>query len=193
MRVTFPCPVSRGPGGPGIRVHRHHRLVASSRRRRLLPVSSATTAAGNGPGRLALGTICRPATMRSRFDYVSEEKQPPEVPNWKHRADYIRTRSTRKESTGETNIEPEWADEAFTDLAAVVFSPDPAAKKGLSDRTIGWSASAGFVITVITVHEGGKLWGANAWKSNDTDQRHYQRATTAMQDTGEQQEENDHE
>ncbi|MFD2028834.1 hypothetical protein [Promicromonospora aerolata] len=113
----------------------------------------------------------------------SEETSPAE-PDWKHRGDYIRTRSARKESTGETNIEPEWANEAFADPAAVVFSPDPAAKMGLSDRTIGWSETAGLLITVITVREGDTLWGANAWKSNDVDQRHYQRAE---QTTGEDQ------
>jgi hypothetical protein len=76
-----------------------------------------------------------------------------------------------------------------------VFSPDPAAKRGLSDRTIGWSSTAGFVITVITVREGDKLWGANAWRSNDTEQRHYQRATAAEPEAGktEEEEENDHE
>ncbi|MFJ3406497.1 hypothetical protein [Promicromonospora sp. NPDC090134] len=114
---------------------------------------------------------------------MSNEGHPHEVPDWKHRAEYIRTRSARKESAGETNIEPEWADEAFTDPAAVFFSPDPAAKKGLSDRTIGWSETAGILITVITVREGDKLWGANAWKSNDTDQRHYERAATPAEPT----------
>jgi hypothetical protein len=126
---------------------------------------------------------------------VKEESQPPEAPDWKHRADYIRTRAARKESAGETNIEPEWADEAFADHAAVVFSPDPAARKGLSDRTIGWSETAGFLITVITVREGNKLWGANAWKSNDIDQRHYQRAAQPSDEdqVGEEQEEKNHE
>ena len=113
----------------------------------------------------------------SSFNYVNDgDETGPVGPNWKHRGDYIRTRSARKESAGETNIEPEWATEAFTDPAAVAFSPDPAAKKGLSDRTIGWSEAAGFLITVITVRESDTLWGANAWKSNDVDQRHYQRA-----------------
>ncbi|PUB30304.1 hypothetical protein C8K30_102686 [Promicromonospora sp. AC04] len=109
-----------------------------------------------------------------------------EVPDWKHRADYIRTRSTRKGSAGETNIEPEWADEAFIDPHAVTFSPDPASKSGSSDRTIGWSETAGFLITVITVLEGTKVWGANAWRSNDVDQRHYE---NDKQNEGEQEEE----
>ena len=111
-----------------------------------------------------------------------QEPDPAATPNWKHRADYIRTRSTRKESSGETNIEPEWADEAFTDPQAVVFRPDPASKKGQSDRTIGWSETAGFVITVITVTEGATVWGANAWQSNNSDQRRYQNQTRPMAD-----------
>lgn len=110
------------------------------------------------------------------------EPDPVVAPDWKHRADYIRTRSTRKESSGETNIEPEWADEAFTDPQAVVFSPDPASKKGQSDRTIGWSETAGFLLTVITVTEGTTVWGANAWKSNDSDQRRYQDQTLSAAD-----------
>jgi hypothetical protein len=45
---------------------------------------------------------------------------------------------------------------------------------GLSARTIGWSDSAGFLITVITVRdEDGHLWGATAFLSNSTDERHY--------------------
>ncbi|WP_460749085.1 hypothetical protein [Myceligenerans cantabricum] len=120
-----------------------------------------------------------------------EQGQPPVAPGWKHRADYIRTRSTRKDSAGETNIEPEWADEAFTDPRAVVFSPDPASKKGQSDRTIGWSETAGFLITVITVTEGTTVWGANAWKSNDVDQRHYQADRTPADDQKHDDDEND--
>lgn len=125
-------------------------------------------------------------SLRSRFDYVSIQGAgaEQEVPDWRHRAEYIRTRSTRKESAGETDIEPEWADEAFTDPYAVIFSPDPASRRGQSDRTIGWSETAGILITIITVREGAKLWGANAWKSNDVDQRHYQRNQSVHQDVG---------
>lgn len=107
---------------------------------------------------------------------MSEENRPQTLPDWQHRGDYIRTRSARKGSAGETDIEPAWADEAYADPAAVIFRPDPASRRGASDRTIGWSDSAGFLITVITVRDGATLWGANAWKSNETDQRWYERA-----------------
>jgi hypothetical protein len=41
-------------------------------------------------------------------------------------------------------------------------------------RTIGWSDSAGFLITVITVRdEHDRLWGATAFRANTTDERHY--------------------
>jgi hypothetical protein len=97
-----------------------------------------------------------------------------ELPDWRHRGEYIRTRTTRKGTLTETDIEPAWADEAFTDEDAIRFWPDPASKSGHSDRTIGWSESAGFVITVITVRERRHLWGVNAWRSNDSDQKRYE-------------------
>lgn len=99
-----------------------------------------------------------------------------EVPDWLHRGEYIRTRTTRKGNPYETNIEPEWADEAYLDEDAVELDPDPASVKGQSKRTIGWSESAGFLVTVITVRDpqDGRLWGVNAFKSNDTDQRRYE-------------------
>jgi hypothetical protein len=97
-----------------------------------------------------------------------------EVPDWFHRGEYIRTRSDRKSRSGETNIEPRWANEAFLDKDAIELDPDPASKSGRSVRTIGWSDSAGFVITVITVRDDdGHLWGVNAFKANDVDQRRY--------------------
>ena len=44
--------------------------------------------------------------------------------DWQYRGEYIRTRSVRR--VGDTDIDPAWADEAFTDDAALVDSPDPA-------------------------------------------------------------------
>ena len=46
--------------------------------------------------------------------------------DWQYRGQYIRTRSARH--VGDTDIDPAWADEAFTDDAALVDSPDPASK-----------------------------------------------------------------
>jgi hypothetical protein len=94
------------------------------------------------------------------------------VPDWRYRGEYIRTRTDRKGS-GEQNIEPAWADEAYVDPYAVDLRPDPAGQSGRSVRTIGWSDMAGFLITVITVEDGEDLWGVNAWRSSTSDQRRY--------------------
>ena len=98
-----------------------------------------------------------------------------EVPDWTHRGGYIRTRSLRKGSAAEQNIRPEWADEAYLDPDAVELDPDPASLSGLSKRTIGWSTQAGFLVTVLTMRdpETGHLWGVNAFRANDVDQRRY--------------------
>lgn len=92
--------------------------------------------------------------------------------DWKYRASYIQTRSRRR--AGEIDIEPSWADEAVADPDAAWLDPDPKSKSGRSVRVIGYSATAGMVITVILVpkDEGG-WWGANAWHANRADERIY--------------------
>jgi hypothetical protein len=96
-----------------------------------------------------------------------------EVPDWLHRREHIERRSKRKDET-EQNILVEWAAEAYLDESAVTFDPDYASDTGLSARTIGWSDSAGFLITVITVRDDdGYLWGATAFRANSMDERHY--------------------
>lgn len=89
--------------------------------------------------------------------------------DWQHRGDYIRTRSRRR--LGDTNIEPAWADEAFSDVYAVIDSPDPASKSELSDRLVGYSLSARMVIVVIFLRD--DLTGLNAWKANATQAGRY--------------------
>jgi hypothetical protein len=65
-------------------------------------------------------------------------------------------------------------DEAYLHESAMTFDPDYASDPSLSVRTIGWSDSAGFLITVITVHdERDHLWGATAFRANEIDERHY--------------------
>ncbi len=72
-------------------------------------------------------------------------------------------------------IKPEWADEAVEDLNAAWADPDPKSNSGQSIRVIGYSSSAGAVLTVILLHsEDPKFWiGVNAWKANSTDKRAY--------------------
>lgn len=61
-------------------------------------------------------------------------------------ADYIRRRSDRY--PGALNIEPEWTLEAAADPRSIVRDPDPKSRIG-AIRLIGYSPSAGFVLTVI--------------------------------------------
>lgn len=104
---------------------------------------------------------------RSRLVYVRE------VPDWLHRREHIEQRTQRRGET-EQNILVEWADEAYLDESAVTFDPDYASETGLSARTIGWSDSAGFLITVITVRdEDDHLWGGTGFRANGRDERHY--------------------
>jgi hypothetical protein len=49
-------------------------------------------------------------------------------------------------------------------------------------RTIGWSPSAGRLLTVITVTEAGVIYGVNGWPANDTDTRHYQEGLGGQRD-----------
>lgn len=70
-------------------------------------------------------------------------------------------------------VEAEWANEALSDPDALRIDPDPASKSGRSVRTIGYSASAGGLVTVITLIDDGVTYGVNAWRSNNTDIRRY--------------------
>ena len=82
----------------------------------------------------------------------------------------------RSQRTGEPeqNIVVEWVNEGYLDEPAVTFDPDYASDTCLSVRTIGWSDSAGLLITVITVRdENNHLSGATAFRANSTDERHY--------------------
>ena len=96
---------------------------------------------------------------------------PPSV-DWSKREEYIRSRH---------GIEPTWAEEAVVDAHAVWLRPDPASRSGESVRVIGWSGSAGDVLTVILVTTRidpsepprGDWWGSNAWVANDQDRRLY--------------------
>ncbi|RZL79635.1 MAG: transposase [Rhodococcus sp. (in: high G+C Gram-positive bacteria)] len=70
-------------------------------------------------------------------------------------------------------IEADWAREALEDPDAVRIDPDPASRSGRSVRTIGYSPSAGGLLTVITLDDEGTTHGVNGWRSNDTDHKRY--------------------
>ena len=89
--------------------------------------------------------------------------------DWQYRSEYIASRSTRR--PGDTDIEPAWADEAFSDDDALVDSPDPSSKSGKTDRLVGYSPTARMVIIVIYLRD--ELVGVNAWKANETQTHRY--------------------
>jgi hypothetical protein len=62
--------------------------------------------------------------------------------DWTVRADYVRTPH---------GVEPEWANEAVQDDHAVWLRPDPGSFSGHSLRVIGYSRTAGEILTVILV------------------------------------------
>jgi uncharacterized DUF497 family protein len=84
--------------------------------------------------------------------------------NWWHRGGYI---------IAKHGVNSRWADEALDDPDALVYVPDPASKSGRGIRTVGYSVSAVAVLTVITLEDKGVLYGVNAWRSNETEQRRY--------------------
>jgi hypothetical protein len=84
-------------------------------------------------------------------------------------ADYIRHRSDRY--PGAIDIEVEWTLEAAADPRRIVHDRDPKSRSGAA-RIIGYSPSAGFVVTVIAT--GGAHAGVTAWKSSGADLRDYE-------------------
>ena len=84
--------------------------------------------------------------------------------DWSQRGHYI---------VAKRDVTADQANEALSDPNAVTIDPDYNSKSGDSVRTIGYSASAQDVLSVITVEEDGIVYGASAWKSNSRDRRYY--------------------
>jgi uncharacterized DUF497 family protein len=84
--------------------------------------------------------------------------------DWTERGDYV---------VAKHQVTPAQADEALDDPDRLVLDPDPASRSGASVRTIGYCASRDELLSVITVEEGGVIFGVNAWPSNRRDQRKY--------------------
>jgi hypothetical protein len=92
--------------------------------------------------------------------------------DWSKRAGYVRARHA---------IEADWASEAVCDEHAVWMVPDPASRSGHAARVIGYSVTAGAVLTVVLVNADadpaeqpdGDWWGSNAWMANRRDRRIY--------------------
>jgi uncharacterized DUF497 family protein len=88
-----------------------------------------------------------------------------ETADWSKRADHI----------AKHGVTPQQANEALADTARVVIDPDPAQKPGgRGVRIIGWSDTAARILTAIVVEHDGIVYGATAFKSNETDQNRYE-------------------
>ncbi len=105
-------------------------------------------------------TVTRCDTMRKVVDGLWWREQD---------AAYIRQRSVRY--PGAIGIEPEWTVEAAADPRRIVRDPDPKSRSS-AIRVIGYSPSAGFVVTVIATRS--DRAGVTAWKTTGTDLREYE-------------------
>lgn len=75
---------------------------------------------------------------------------------WDHeREEHIGCRSERH--PGAIGIELDWVDEAVGDRNALVIDPDPRSGPPVL-RLVGYSTSAGFVITVLAERSDGEYW-----------------------------------
>lgn len=109
------------------------------------------------------------------YDGIPVPELPIDEVDWRHRGDYIRTRSVRTGSR-EFDVQPEWASEAALDARRFV-ALDPASKSGQAIRVVGWSEGARRVLTVLLIPKehppAGSWWGVNAWAANSRDARLY--------------------
>ncbi len=85
--------------------------------------------------------------------------------DWSHREDYIRAKH---------GVTPDEADEAQGDPQRIAIDPDYNSTSGRSVRIIGFSHTAGDLLTVIVLTDDGVTYGVNAWRSNGRDRRIYE-------------------
>jgi len=68
-----------------------------------------------------------------------------------------------------------WANEAAADPRAIVVDPDPKSRVG-AIRIVGYSPTAGFMITMVVRRIDGEMWGDSAWKTTGAERRAYKEA-----------------
>src|SRR3954470_23288209 len=94
---------------------------------------------------------CPPPPVRSSVGHRATMSDVTEGLWWREEdAEYIRHRSSSY--PGATDLEPAWTLEAAADPRGIVLDPDPKSRTG-AVRIIGYSTSAGFVITIIATGE----------------------------------------
>ena len=79
---------------------------------------------------------------------------------------------------GATDIEPHWTLEVAADPYQVIRVPDPKSRVGYT-RIIGYSFTAGYVLTVIIDPIDNS--GVTAWKTRGSDLRDYLESKEAQQ------------
>ena len=90
---------------------------------------------------------------------------------------HIRTRSDRYEAA--LDIDPAWTSEVVVDPERLVDEPDPRSAHANSVRIVGYSPTAGMVITVVALRDRqGVLRGATAWKTRGAALRQYMEVTS---------------
>lgn len=96
--------------------------------------------------------------------------------DWMHAADHIRSRTKRKGSANEVDIEPEWATQACLDARRLV-----ALTAGRSLQVVGYSAEAGRLLKCWIIPKdddnvaSGLWWGASACAANNRDEKRYEK------------------
>lgn len=107
----------------------------------------------------------------------AEERKPLPIRNAMHydgrvfeRVDWAQRGAYMQRKHG---IAPAIADEALEDPNRVVVDPDYNSESGRSVRIIGFSVTAGDVITVIVLENDGTEYGVNGWTANEKDRRFY--------------------
>ena len=80
----------------------------------------------------------------------------------------------------------EIANEALTDVAALVFSPDPRSRTGISVRVVGYSHTLGEILAVIVIpnDDGDGWYGATGHKANGRERRLYRELSEGNESNG---------
>jgi hypothetical protein len=116
----------------------------------------------------AAGSVVAAATSRASYDVTRAG-----AVEWSgEAASHLRNRSSRR--AGADDIEPDWTVEAVNDPDRIVDEPDPRSAHANSVCTVGYSATAGTVLTVVALRgTDGTLHGTSAWRTTGRPKRQY--------------------
>jgi hypothetical protein len=96
--------------------------------------------------------------------------------DWSEVGEHDPARRSERKGAGERNVATEWATEACQDRSRWVRSA--ASASGLTVKVTGYSAMAGFVVTVIVAPKGHppgtRWWGATAWEARPSEIKFYE-------------------